>query len=70
MSKKALDITAVCYLSPSGLLPVHSRKVTPEVPGPVSSRNLDGIDHHWVTLQEERGAAGDTSRLRCHSSQV
>lgn len=31
--------------------PVHARQVSPEVTGTVSSRDLDSVDHHRVTLQ-------------------
>lgn len=33
--------------------PVHARQVPPEVSSTVSRRDLDGIDHHRVTLQQE-----------------
>lgn len=32
--------------------PVHAWQVSPEVSRPVSSRDLDSVDHHGVTLQE------------------
>lgn len=32
--------------------PVHARQVSPEVSCTVSSRDLDSVDHHRVTLQE------------------
>lgn len=34
--------------------PVHAWQVSPEVSGTVSSRDLDSVNHHRVTLQESR----------------
>ena len=34
------------YISPG-----HARQVAPEIASAVGSRDLLGIDHHWVTLR-------------------
>ena len=35
-----------------GHTPVHSRKVSPEVPSPAGCRDVLCIHHHWVTLRK------------------
>ncbi len=41
------------HVSEFVLVPVHARQVSPEVSRAVSSRDLDGVNHHGVTLQNE-----------------
>lgn len=60
----------ICVVCRKAEDPVHPGQVAPEVPGPVSGRNLDGIDHHWVTLEIRRQTvpiqrlAGDSNTRR------